>query len=138
MALRFLLLTLPAILLSACTIKQTIEPANVASDETICIIEDPDVREGFLNELTKVLREKQVRYTVMDKHAALDCEWTMTYLGRWTWDMALYMSYAEIKVYQNGRLDGEAIYDSSAGGFNFDKFVDAEPKIRELVEELMQ
>ena len=54
------------------------------------------------------------------------------------WDIALYMAYAAIKVYHNGKLDGEAIYDSRSGGGNFSKFIDAEPKIRELVEQLMQ
>ena len=104
----------------------------------LCIVEDPAVREGFLEELTGILDEKKVAYTVVDKQQALDCEWTMTYLGRWTWDMALYMSYAEIKVYQNGVVSGEAIYDASRGAFNLDKFIDAEPKIRELLEELLK
>ena len=71
-------------------------------------------------------------------YANKNCEWTLTYTARWTWDLALYMSYAEIKVFKNGKLDGEAMYDSTRGGANMSKFIDSEPKIRELVEELMQ
>jgi hypothetical protein len=130
------LLVMP--LISSCAINQTVTPSNVAEDVTICVIEDPAVREGFLSELTKVLDEKKVAYKVVDKQEALDCDWTMTYLGRWAWDMALYMVYAEIKIYHNGLMSGEAIYDASRGGFNLGKFIDAEPKIRELVEELLQ
>jgi hypothetical protein len=130
----FLILALTA----SCAINQSVEPSAVAEDAVICIIEDADVREGFLEELTKVLDEKNVNHRVVDKQAALDCEWTMTYLGRWTWDLSLYMSYAEIKVFHNGQLDGQAVYDSTKGGFNLNKFIDAEPKIRELVDELMQ
>lgn len=125
-------------LTTSCAINQSVEPSDVEEDAVICIIEDADVREGFLEELTKVLDEKNVNYRVVDKQTALECEWTMTYLGRWTWDLSLYMSYAEIKVFHNGQLDGEAVYDSTQGGFNLNKFIDAEPKIRELVEELMQ
>lgn len=66
------------------------------------------------------------------------CEWTSTYVARWSWDLALYMSYAEIKVFHKGSLDGEAKYDSTKGSANMGKFIDAEPKIRELVNQLMQ
>ncbi len=48
------------------------------------------------------------------------------------------MSYAEINVFHNGVLDGKAVYDSRSGGGNMSKFIDAEEKIQELVEELMQ
>ena len=126
------------LLTSSCAINQSVEPSEVTDNSEVCIIEDPSVREGFLEELKKVLDEKDINYKVVDKQTALACEWTVTYLARWTWDMALYMSYAEIKVYRNGQLDGQAVYDATKGSFNLNKFIDAEPKIRELVEELMQ
>jgi hypothetical protein len=46
------------------------------------------------------------------------------------------MSYSKIVVYSNGAKVGEAIYDATRGGGRLDKFIDAEPKIRELVEQL--
>jgi len=46
------------------------------------------------------------------------------------------MKYAEIKVYRNAALAGEAIYDATWGGGRLDKFINAEKKIRELVEAL--
>ena len=48
------------------------------------------------------------------------------------------MSYAEIRVYRDGVLDGEAVCDATSGSGRLDKWIDAEPKIRELVEELMR
>jgi hypothetical protein len=134
-----LLSLIPAMaILGSCAINQSIRPVSVPHDATICIIEDTAVREGFLIELKKVLDEKRVRYKVVDKHEALDCEWTMTYLGRWSWDLTIYMAYAEMRIFQNGAQRGQAVYDASGGGFNFNKFIDAEPKIRELVEELLR
>jgi hypothetical protein len=50
--------------------------------------------------------------------------------------MALYMRYAEIKVYRSAALVGEAVYDATWGGGRLDKFISAENKIRELVDEL--
>ena len=64
------------------------------------------------------------------------CTVTFTYIARWSWDITIYMSYARIKVFINGQLAGQALYDSRRGGGNMDKFIDAEPKIRKLVSEL--
>lgn len=127
------------LLISGCSISQRVEQADISSDAELCIIENDKVREGFLLELEKVLHEKGIRYVVTDRnYANKNCEWTVTYIARWSWDLTIYMSYAEIKVYKNGVLDGEAIYDSTRGSANLGKFIDAEPKIRELVDQLMQ
>ena len=132
-------LVLTTICLSGCSIKQNIEPAELTNDTQLCIIENKAVREGFLTELTKVLDEKGIRYIVVDQgYANSNCEWTVNYTANWEWDLTLYMSYAAINVYRNGRLDGSAVYDSRSGGANLSKFIDAEPKIKELVEQLMQ
>lgn len=50
--------------------------------------------------------------------------------------MATYMAYAEIKVNDNGKPIGEAIYDSTNGSGNLGKFISAETKIKELVDQL--
>jgi len=127
------------VLLSACSITQNIEPAEISRGSELCIIENPDVREGFLKEYQSVLTSKSIPHKLVSENSVpRSCEWTSTYVARWTWDLSLYMSYAEIKVFHNGSLDGEAKYDSTKGGANMSKFIDAEPKIRELVNELMQ
>jgi len=125
--------------LSACSIKQKIDPIEVTSSTEVCIVENKDVREGFLKEFEKVLQQKQIKYRIVQELDAQNgCEWTATYTANWAWDLALYMVYAEIKVFYQGKLDGEAIYDARMGGANMNKFIDAEPKIRELVEQLIQ
>jgi len=128
-----------AILVGACSITQNIEPAQISRGSELCIIENPDVREGFLKEFKSTLSSKGIAHRVVSEASVpAACEWTSTYVARWTWDISLYMSYAEIKVFHNGSLDGEAIYDSTRGGANMSKFIDAEPKIRELINELMK
>lgn len=128
-----------AIALSGCAIKQQVERAELSDDAMLCVIENKEVREGFLPELQSVLHEKGVKHSVVDAgYARSHCEWTLTYVARWSWDLTIYMSYAEINVFKDGALDGRAVYDSTGGGMNFSKFIDAEPKIRELVDELIQ
>lgn len=126
-------------LISACSIKQTIEPAEISKGSELCIIDNPAVRAGFLKEFKSVLSNKSIAYKVVSESSVPeDCEWTATYTANWTWDLAMYMSYAEIKIFHDGSLDGEAIYDSRRGVGNMDKFIDAETKIQELLNELMQ
>ncbi len=134
---RCILLLAILILLSGCSIKQTIEPAELNDDAVICIVEDHKVRNSFLEALKKVLDEKQVSYRIVDNVASKECEWKATYTARWSWDVALYMAYAKISVYKDGKLDGEAIYDATQGQGNMNKFIDAEGKVRELVNALM-
>jgi hypothetical protein len=128
-----------SVVLSGCAISQNVEQAHIPNAAELCVIENDRVREGFLPELLGVLDEKGISYIVTGNHVAHNgCEWTLTYTARWSWDLAIYLSYAEIKVFKNGVLDGQAVYDSRGGSANMSKFIDAEPKIRELVEELMQ
>lgn len=139
MKVKFVLSIAALAFLSGCTITQEVERAELSNDAKVCIIENESVREGFLSELETVLHDKGIIYVVVDQSYANEhCEWTATYTARWSWDLALYMSYAEIKVFKNGVLDGRAVYDSTGGGANMGKFIDSEPKIRELVDELMQ
>ena len=121
--------------LSSCTILQNVTPYRSGDIQEICIIEDPAVRAGFLKAYKRALREKGYKIRILGEHANLDdCELTSTYMGRWSWDMALYMALAEIKIFRNGEKVGEAIYDSrSGGGLVFKKFIKGEEKIFELV-----
>jgi len=128
-----------AIVLSGCSIKQVVEKAEMPKEELLCIVENKDVRAGFLKEFKRVLSHKSIAYKMINAYSVpSECQWTATYDARWTWDLALYMSYAEIKVFNNGNLDGKATYDSTKGGANMGKFIDAETKIRELMNELLQ
>ncbi len=124
---------------TACSIKQRVDPIQINNTAVVCIQENPDVRQGFLKEMETVLKEKKIGYRIVrELDASNQCEWTATYTANWAWDLALYMVYAEIKVFHDGRLDGEAIYDARGGGANMNKFIDAEPKIRELIEQLIK
>lgn len=125
--------------LAACTITQNVESAKLSQGSQLCIIENSKVKAGFLKEYQAVLDDKKIPYQVVSESSVpSSCEWTSTYVARWRWDLALYMEYAEIKVFYKGSLSGQATYDASRGGGSMSKFIDAEPKIRELVDQLIQ
>ena len=131
------LLTLTT-LLSACTITQQVNPVAVPLGSEVCIIENAEVRAGFVEEVRSTLASNGYRFKMMPSDAQVsDCEITMTYTARWSWDLTIFMSYARLQIFRKGIAVGDAVYDSTRGSGNMSKFIDAEPKIRELVTQLL-
>jgi hypothetical protein len=131
---------LPALLLtlSGCAIRQTVVPVSEApTDRQVCIIENSAVRPGFIAAYKRTLTEKGYLARQLPADASIiECQTTSTYNAAWRWDLALYMAYAEIKVYNKGKPIGSALYDSRRSGGNMGKFIDADQKIAELVQQL--
>jgi len=123
--------------LSGCAIHQTVTPVQRFEDKEICLIENPSVRTGFLQAYKAALSNKGYMVRQLPATAAITaCRITSTYTANWSWDMAMYMSFAEIKVFDNGRPSGAALYDAKGGGANMSKFIAADKKIGELVNQL--
>jgi len=135
--LKAMFLAVCAVTLVGCTITQHVKPVENLGASEICIIQDNAVRASFLTVYETALKERGYSTRLLHSGAAInECEVTSTYLGRWSWDLALYLSYAKIAVYHNGEPAGEAVYDSTSGGGNLNKFIDADHKIQELVAQL--
>jgi hypothetical protein len=123
--------------LSGCAIHQTVKPVDRFNDKEICVIENPSVKAGFIDAYKRALSNKGYLVRQLPSSASIvECNITTTYNATWRWDLALYMAYAEIKVYNNGKPIGEAKYDSQRGGANMGKFIDADKKINELANQL--
>lgn len=125
------------IFIAGCSINQKVEPVSSYDNDSLCVVENGDVREGFLDALESSLAGQGVDYTLVEEGSLPEaCRWTLTYTANWRWDLAMYMAYAEIKVFKGPSLKGSATYDALRGGANMNKFISAEDKIRELVNEL--
>ncbi len=124
------------IIFSGCTIKQEIKPVkNMDNNKTLCIIENPPVREGFLDTMQENLLSKGYNIKIIQNNQTkYDCPIEITYIGKWSWDLAIYLAYANIKVYKNNNLIGEANYDSTKASMTFSKFVNGNDKINELLD----
>jgi len=120
--------------LTGCAIQQTVNPVTDIQSKEVCIIENPPVRPGFLATYRNTLQEQGFQVKLLPVGSNYDkCPVVSTYTGKWSWDLGLYLAYAEIKVYKHGVLTGNALYDSTKGSANFSKFIKGEEKIRELV-----
>lgn len=126
-------------LAAGCTITRDVRPVSLTDGEReVCIVEDPAVREGFLQAYRGRLEQKGYAVRVLPKGSPVTaCPVTSTYMGRWSWDLAIYLNYAEIIVYRDGAQIGRALYDGRRGGGRvFDKFGNGEKRIHGLVDEL--
>ncbi len=134
---RTTLLLVALVLLQGCTIDQKVSCVADKRITRVTIIENPTVKSTFLDAV-KAAAEKQGVATEVSPSSALpkDYPYAMTYTANWTWDITMYLVYAEINVYQQGEEIGKAIYDARRGGYNMGKFVNAEEKVHELVGEL--
>ncbi|WP_342593241.1 Sbal_3080 family lipoprotein [Ramlibacter agri] len=123
--------------LAGCAIHQTVRPVDVALEREICVIENPSVKAGFIEAYKRSLATKGYAVRQLPASAPITaCATTTTYTASWRWDLALYMAYAEIRVFTAGKQVGEAKYDSLRGGGNMNKFIDADRKVDELVNQL--
>jgi len=123
--------------LSGCAIHQNVQSVGQLDVKEVCIVENTAVRNGFLESYRRALTNKGYLVRLLPASASLiECPVTSTYTANWRWDLATYMAYAEIKVYHQAKPVGEAKYDSTRGGGNMGKFIDADKKIAELVNQL--
>jgi hypothetical protein len=126
------------LLLAGCAITQSIKPVARFQGNQVCIVENPAVSQaGFLVAYKRALTDKGYQVRQLSSDAAITaCPITSTYTANWRWDLAMYMAFADIKVYTGGVQSGHATYDAKSGGANMNKFIKGEAKILELVDQL--
>ncbi len=133
-----ILLAATAVTAAGCAIHQTVSPVAPLQVTEVCVVENPAVMYDFLGALQKALAARGYAVRKLPQGSALrECPVTATYTANWRWDLAMYMAYAEIRVFRDGAPAGEAVYDALGGGGNLGKFINAEEKIRELVNGLL-
>jgi hypothetical protein len=124
-------------LLAGCAIHQQVRPLEAFNDTQVCLINNPQVRPSVMATYQRVLTDKGYSVRQLPENAAItDCRVTSTYQANWRWDLAMYMHFAQFRVFVDGKEKGVATYDATHGGANMSKFIDADKKIAELVNQL--
>jgi hypothetical protein len=125
-----------ALALSGCSIKQTIDPIKTPVSQ-VCIRDNPNVlMKEFEPELQRQIQEKGFPTKEYTGARPSECSHHLEYTANWAWDMAMYLTYAEMKVYDRSGLAGKAVYDARSGGGRLDKFGRTAEKIKPLIDEL--
>ncbi len=126
------------LLFTGCSIKEEVATVSDDSFKEVCIINNPKVKEGFHDALAAAIQEKGYAVKNLPEGSALtECKVTTTYTASWLWDGATYMSYAKITVHEDGKEAGHALYDASGPNMNASKYINADKKVHELVDQLV-
>lgn len=130
-----------SVALVGCAINTTIKPVAMANEKIsdLCIKNNPDVfMAGFLPELESQIKSYGITTRIFDGPTPMDCKYRLEYTANWQWDLAMYLSYAQLKVYNDSALIGEAEYDARYGGGRMDKFGPTANKLKTLTQPLFQ
>jgi hypothetical protein len=126
--------------LNGCSIFTRVDPVETKIAE-VCIKNNPAVlMGGFLPELRSQIETHGIKTRVFDKHAPKDCLYQLLYTANWRWDFAMWLTYAELAVYESEHRNriGVAIYDARDGNGLPDKFGPTADKLRTLTDSLFR
>jgi hypothetical protein len=122
--------------LSGCSISQTIDPIKTPISR-VCVHENPKVlMDEFQPEMEKQIQEKGFQTESYKDEQPNDCSHRLEYTANWAWDMAMYLTYADIQVFDRTGLAGRAVYDARSGSGRLDKFGRTAEKMKPLIDEL--
>lgn len=127
--------------LSGCSVTYYAEPADELTTyyQEMCVIEQPKVRKEFLEAYKRLLTNRGFTVRILPAGSLLTaCSLTSDYIGKWSWDFTLYMAFAKIRIYKDGRLIGEALYEAPRAGFSMthEIYHSTETKISGMLEKL--
>lgn len=122
-----------SLMLGGCAITTTVKPLTNAKVSPLCIKKNPSVMmDGFLPELESQISSYGITTRSFVETLPMECVRSLEYTANWRWDMAMYLSYAELKIYENTTLIGEAVYDARSGSGRMDKFGTTAEKLKTL------
>lgn len=126
------------VILSGCSISTTIKPVD-SKISSLCILRNPKVlMDGFLPELKTQIEQYNISTIIVDDYSNSECKTKLEYTANWRWDIVMYLSYAELNVYENSTLLGRAIYDARWGSGRPDKFGPTANKLKTLTNPLFK
>jgi hypothetical protein len=123
--------------MTGCSITQTVDPIQPAQVSQVCVLDNKDIfMDGFQPEVQRQIEAKHIPTRVYTGARPAECSHYVEYTANWLWDMAMYLAYAEFRVYDAKGLAGSASYDARRGGGRLDKFGKTADKIRPLIDRL--
>jgi len=137
---RYLPLTLVPLLAAGCTSVQ-VRPLDPALHvDHVCIRENPDVIvKDFLPVLREGFKRHGIATDVYSTIGADNCPYVLTYTALQSWDFALYLSHAELRLERDGRQVAFAEYHlKGKGGLSVAKWQSVKSKMDPVIDLLLK
>jgi hypothetical protein len=128
-----------ALVAAGCTSIQVKPVDAAASFRQVCIVENPKVEvSDFLDVLRDGFDRHGIASSVVNLEGAKACDVTLTYTALRTWDLAPYLSHAELRLWRDGRQIGSATYHlNGGGGLSLAKWQGTKTKIDPVMDQLL-
>ncbi|HVY21972.1 MAG TPA: Sbal_3080 family lipoprotein [Steroidobacteraceae bacterium] len=128
-------------LIGACTVV-TVKPVDRTTHDInlACIqVNDAVKPTGFLPLLEKLFNDHGIATERYQGRPPRECEYTVSYVAHWSWDIAVYLTDAEVVVRRDGEEVGRAVYHlRNKGGFDFGKWSSAESKMIPVMDKMLK
>ena len=125
---------------SACTSVQVnaVAEQQVNAIQQICIVNNPKVLvTDFVPVVQQRLQHHGIVSRVVEGSEASACAYQLHYSAKRSWDFTPYMSWAELKLYQNEVLIANAEYKLvGKGGLSLTKWQSVETKMTPVIDQL--
>ena len=137
---RVLLIVAAASIVGAGCTSVTVKPADPSLGiNYVCIEDNPRV---IVSDFVSVLRDGFDRHGIATEVSSGDrirqCEFILKYTALQSWDMAKYLSHAELRLENNGRQVASAEYHlKGKGGFSLNKWANTKAKMDPVIDELL-
>jgi hypothetical protein len=105
----------------------------------VCINDNPRVMVGdFLDVMKEGFQKYGITSQVITSPVSAGCSYTSNYTARRTWDLAMYMTDAQIDILRDGRQIATANYHlKGGGGFSLNKWANTRSKILPVMDQLL-
>lgn len=131
---------LMCVFLSACTSVKVNHVSNDHQIDLICIQENTDVTfSGFLEAIKNRIEYHNIETFVYPNHYKPErCEYTLWYTALRSWDLVLYLSHAELRLFKNDQIIANATYHlNGKGGLTFSKYASTASKMDPVIDKLL-
>jgi hypothetical protein len=125
--------------LTGCAINTTVKPVPATTPlQRLCILHNDDIfMDAFEPLVQQIVREHGLDAPIVHPPLPADCRYRMEYAATWRWDLAMYLQFAEFRLYDGPDKIGEGQYDARLGEMNLGKFGHTEEKIRPVLDGLL-
>lgn len=139
---KYLLAALPVLAvlaLAACTSVKVKPVDGSVAMRHVCIQQNPAVIvDDFVMVMQDGFQRHGIAAEVYDRDMPATCEYVVNYTALRSWDFKPYLSHAEIRITEHGRLVASATYHlNGKGGFDMGKWRGTKAKIDPVMDELL-